>query len=189
MKYIQLSDRVWLEEKLKTLSLHEIAKEIGCSYGGVAYAVRAHGIDVPWKKSGPKPGTNMKQIATEAYRNKYPNGRFGKDSPRWKGGVRRVGHMRKYIGIYNPDHPYCTVEGYVLEHRLVMEKHIGRYLKPEEMVHHRNGIKHDNRIENLELMSNRKEHARAHFDAVKEVDRLRDALRTLDPNHPLLTNP
>lgn len=57
-----------------------------------------------------------------------------------------------YIKQYNPNHPGIKNK-YQFQHRLVMEEHLGRYLSPNETVHHINGIKDDNRIENLELWS------------------------------------
>lgn len=79
---------------------------------------------------------------------------------RWgKGG--RIINTQGYIYIHKPDHPFCTRDGYVREHRLVMEKHLGRYLDPKEAVHHINGIKDDNRIENLQLMTF-SEHGKQH---------------------------
>ena len=69
--------------------------------------------------------------------------------------------MRGYLYIYSPNHPLKNSDGYVAEHRLVMEKKIGRYIKKKEVVHHINHQKMDNRIENLMLMGNR-EHISLH---------------------------
>lgn len=60
---------------------------------------------------------------------------------------------KEYISIYRPNHPAASKHGRVMEHRLIMEKMIGRYLERHENVHHKNGIRKDNRPENLELWS------------------------------------
>lgn len=77
----------------------------------------------------------------------------------WKGGRR---NCRGYVLVWCPNHPHATHDGYVQEHRLVMEAHLGRTLLPTEVVHHINGIKDDNRIENLMLFSNKSDHVSFH---------------------------
>jgi len=73
----------------------------------------------------------------------------------WKGGRRKT---KGYIAVYSPEHPHKSKNNGVYEHRLVMEKHLGRYLQPNETVHHLDGDKLNNKIENLELFSSHKEH-------------------------------
>jgi hypothetical protein len=78
--------------------------------------------------------------------------RRGALNPNWKGG--RTKTPDGYVLVAARNHPSAKKPHYkVAEHRLVMEKHIGRYLLKHENVHHKNGIKDDNRIENLELWS------------------------------------
>jgi hypothetical protein len=80
----------------------------------------------------------------------------------WKGG--KIYDPHGYILVRRPNHPYAKINGYIFEHRLVMEKHLGRYLTQEEVVHHNNHVRDDNRIENLQLI-NRSEHtSRYHND-------------------------
>lgn len=67
---------------------------------------------------------------------------------------------RGYVRLYMPDHPHNN-QGYVLEHRYIVETHIGRLLEATEVVHHINEIKTDNRIGNLYLCSP-EEHVRIH---------------------------
>lgn len=90
-------------------------------------------------------------------RNKHINGEM---NPNWKGG-RRI-DKSGYILIYSPQHPYCDGDKYVREHRIIMEKRLNRYLFPQEVVHHINGNKSDNRIKNLLLLPNESEHRKLH---------------------------
>lgn len=125
-------DKKWLREKYcrEKLSVSEIAKKCGVAITTISrWAARF----------------KIRKIRP------YKGSRKGPQNPYWGGG-RYKDHHTGYILVYNPRHPFCNKRGYVLEHRLIMEKFIGRCLRPNEIVHHKNKIKDDNRIENLEVV-------------------------------------
>ena len=76
----------------------------------------------------------------------------GSKHPNWQGGFREITPYG-YIRIWNPNHPNAVKGGRILEHRLIMSNHLGRPLKKGEYVHHKNGDRQDNRIQNLELVT------------------------------------
>lgn len=97
---------------------------------------------------------------SESLKGKY----IGKNNPNWKS--KRKIH-KGYIYLYKPLHPFANNKRYVREHRSVIEKAMGRYLKPKERVHHWNEKRDDNHIENLCLFRQGSVHTRLHMFAFR----------------------
>jgi hypothetical protein len=85
--------------------------------------------------------------------NHYSGDERHRRAARWSGGTFK--NKSGYVMVFAPDHPDCqgNTRKYVLEHRIIMERQLGRSLERHENVHHKNGVRDDNRIENLELWS------------------------------------
>jgi len=96
--------------------------------------------------------------ACSARRNTNRTEAIGKKHPRWNDGQTI---SRGYVYILNPEHPAKTSKGYVKRCRLVLEEKLGRYLLPNCLPHHLNGIKDDDRPENL-IEVTKSNHARIH---------------------------
>ena len=87
----------------------------------------------------------------------------GKNHPNWKDGKWR---NKGYVYILKQNHPFCNINGYILEHRFVIEQQIGRYLLTSEKCHHINSIKDDNRPQNLMAFINNSAHRRFHINPI-----------------------
>jgi len=82
---------------------------------------------------------------------------IGEIANHWKGGKTIIDG---YVHIYSPDHPNKRKDKYVCEHRLIMEKKIGRYLDKKEVVHHIDGNRLNNNINNLKLYACSGDHSK-----------------------------
>lgn len=165
----EMLEKVYIQEERP---MHECAKLLGISVGTVFNYIKKYGIESrpamtnktkqkiseskmgKPRKRGYKLSEDTKKKISDSHKGKfiYPS-HFG-------------GHKKKrsdgYIAVYCPDHPNVNKDGYVMEHILVMEEAIGRYLTKDEVVHHKNHKRNDNRLENLELMTF-KDHAKLHM--------------------------
>jgi len=120
------------------------------------------GSEKGWFKSGDEPWNKNKTSKTDS------RIKIGKENKSWKGQAK---HTEGYILIPNKKHPCCNNMGYVFEHKLVMEKHLGRYLTSKEVVHHIDFNVKNNKIENLRLFENQSEHSKYH-NYLKKINSL-----------------
>jgi hypothetical protein len=149
-----------LLEKLyfdKDFSITEIAKHFGCSRSNIEYHMKR--LDISGKPLngslvGGRPWNKGKTISESTGGERRwieKMSKCGEDNARWIGGGIDGGYKR--FSVSNKRN---------FEHRRVMEEGLGRKLETWEHVHHINGNKLDNRIDNLELMTN-SDHAKLHF--------------------------
>ncbi len=111
--------------------------------------------------------------------------RVGKESHNWKGGKYNKGGYF-LIRVYPDDffYPMAYQNGYVLVHRLVMAKYLNRCLLPWEIVHHINGVRDDNRIENLRMVSPDRHHQITLLS--NRIHKLEDRVLMLEAENTLL---
>ena len=141
----ELERLYWKEELFQS----EIAKKLNVSRGAIQSAMLR--LNIPRRRKGE--ALHLAYITGRAHATK----KKGPESPHWKGGRRNV---KGYIYIYFPDHPKATKAGYILESHFVWEKANKKVLPKGFIIHHFNGIKKDNRPENLIALS-RKSHSPA----------------------------
>lgn len=119
------------------------------------------------KATGRTHTDEVKKKISDAHKAKnYSEERVGENNPNWRGGLI---HRNGYLMAHKPEHPNCTAEGLVPEHRLVMESMIGRYLTSDERVHHIDGNKANNIEENLMLFPSNSAHSIHHWNLKKEL--------------------
>lgn len=101
-------------------------------------------------------GVNTMEFCSRTCKGKHLS---GDRHPLWKGGQWK---SSDYVHTHFPSHPCADHHGTVPEHRLVMEKYLGRYLEEEEVVHHRDSNPGNNELSNLKLFATHADHMAYH---------------------------
>jgi len=149
-------DKNWLYEKYwgEKISTSAIAKLCNVNAGAIRYMLIKFNIK---RRTGSE--------GSKLYHLKHPDVWRGKNHNGWRGGRHK--NRDGYVYVYKPNHPNARNGRYVFEHRIVMEKHLGRYLKSNEIVHHKDGNKTNNNISNLYLTTKEK-HKLSYGDAYQD---------------------
>lgn len=131
----------WSNEDVEYLREHypferaeDVGKVLGRSTTAVMYKAHENGI-----YKDPQALSRIRSISNSGANSGNYNGYRAKSE----------GYILRYV----PEHPHANSRGYVQEHRLVVEEHLGTILPREFVVHHINGVRDDNRIENLAIMT------------------------------------
>lgn len=149
--------------------MHKIAEELEVAIGSVYNYLKKYEIPTrKWEDTFTMKGRKLSKEQCEAISKRNKGKVLSADTKTKMAESHRIhgsGHHKArndgYISIYFPNHPKSTKDGYIMEHILIMENHIGRHLQDNECVHHKNKNRKDNRIENLMLMT-KSEHMSLH---------------------------
>ena len=158
-KYIQMY-------QIDKLSARDIAKKLGCEKTSVLRNMKKLGI--PIRTVGEALKDRIMPAETRSKISKAMKIiQQGSNHSSWKGG--RILHSSGYIHVWVKKHPFANPKGYVFEHRLVVEKILNRYLKPEEVVHHIDMDGLNNDPDNLMLCKDNSEHLLVHSGKIPTV--------------------